>query len=298
MHMEVPISEMEKPVHCIHPFALVSPNAIIGSQVEIGPFSVIETGVVIGDRCKLAGHVTIKQGTILGCDNEIHEGTVLGGKPQHLRAGEQLGELRIGSGNTIRENVTVHRGLTPASHTEIGNNNLLMVNAHVAHDCHIGNHVVIVNNVLLAGHVSVGDRAYLSGAAAVHQFCRIGAYAMVGGQSHISQDVPPYVTVDGQTTTIVGLNVIGLRRAGFSSEDIAQLKAAYRVIYRQGMTWSETLRILSEQFTTGPAADFAKFLSTGKRGFVQERRTPRMATIAYRTPDASSQEVAELRKVG
>jgi UDP-N-acetylglucosamine acyltransferase len=285
-------------VHRIHPLALVSPEANLGSEVEIGPFCVIEPGTVIGDRCKLAARVTIKEGTRLGPENEIHEGVVLGGKPQHLRAGEQLGELRIGSRNTIRENVTVHRGLNPSTHTEIGDQNLIMVNAHIAHDCHVGNHVVIVNNVLLAGHVTVGDRAYLSGAAAVHQFCRIGPYAMVGGQSHISQDVPPFVTIDGKTTTVVGLNVIGLRRAGLSPEEIGQLKQAYRVIYRSGLTWTETLQILAEQFPSGPAAQFLPFLSTGKRGFVQERRTPRMATIAYPGSESASEEASPLRKVG
>jgi UDP-N-acetylglucosamine acyltransferase len=231
----------------------------------------------------------VKEGTILGPDNEIHEGAVLGGKPQHLRAGERLGKLRIGRGNSIRENVTIHRGLTEDSHTEIGDHNLIMVNAHIAHDCHIGNHVVIVNNVLLAGHVTVGDRAYLSGAAAAHQFCRIGAYAMVGGQAHLSQDVPPFVTIDGETTTVVGLNIIGLRRAGLSNEEIGQLKQAYRLIFRSGLSWSETLRALGEQFTTGPAADFLPFLSSTKRGCVQERRAPRMATLRFHSPDRDSE---------
>jgi UDP-N-acetylglucosamine acyltransferase len=245
----------------------------------------------------LSGRVTIKQGTILGPDNEVHEGAVLGGKPQHLRAGEQLGELRIGRGNVIRENVTMHRGLTPTTHTEIGDNNLIMVNAHIAHDCHVGNQVVIVNNVLLAGHVTVGNRAYLSGAAAVHQFCRIGAFAMVGGQAHVSQDVPPFVTIDGRTTTVVGLNIIGLRRARFSTEAIAELKQAYRLIYRSGLTWNETLRALAEQFTDGPAAQFLPFLSAGKRGFVQERRTPRGATIAFPSAEPqSAEDLPALRK--
>jgi UDP-N-acetylglucosamine acyltransferase len=286
----------------IHPFALVSPQAEIGSEVAIGPFSVIEAGATIGDRCNLAGRVTIKAGTILGPENEIHEGAVLGGKPQHLKAGDQLGDLRIGCGNVIRENVTIHRGLTPETHTVIGDHNLIMVNAHIAHDCHVGNRVVIVNNVLLAGHVHVGDRAYLSGAAAVHQFCRIGAYAMVGGQAHLSQDVPPFVTLDGKTTTVVGLNIIGLRRAGFCETDLAQLKRAYRLIYRSGMTWSETLRALSESFKEGPASQFLPFLSESKRGFVHERRTPRGATIAYgpleRGDEPSKPAIAEIRRAG
>lgn len=286
----------------IHPFALISPQSQIGKDVTIGPFSVVEAGAVVGDRCRLAGRVTIKSGTILGPENEVCEGAVLGGKPQHLKAGENLGELRIGHGNVIRENVTIHRGLTPGSHTEVGDHNLIMVNSHVAHDCHVGSRVVIVNNVLLAGHVTVGDRVYLGGAAAVHQFCRIGAYAMVGGQAHLSQDVPPFVTLDGKTTTVVGLNIIGLRRAGFGDAEVQQLKRAYRLVYRSGLTWAETLAALAETFMDGPATQFLPFLSQGKRGFVQERRTPRSAILAFKAPERSqdqfTSEIADIRKVG
>jgi UDP-N-acetylglucosamine acyltransferase len=286
----------------IHPFALVSPQSEIGKNVAIGPFSVVEAGAVVGDDCTLSARVTIKSGTVLGPENEVHEGAVLGGKPQHLKAGENLGQLRIGRGNVIRENVTIHRGLTAESHTEIGNHNLIMVNAHIAHDCHLGNRIVIVNNVLLAGHVTVGDRVYLAGAAAVHQFCRIGSYAMVGGQAHLSQDVPPFVTLDGKTTTVVGLNIIGLRRAGFGDADLAQLKRAYRMVYRSGLTWSETLTALSETFKDGPAAQFLPFLSQGKRGFVPERRTPRAAFLSFKPADRaeerSADESSANRKVG
>jgi UDP-N-acetylglucosamine acyltransferase len=149
--------------------------------------------------------------------------------------------------------------------------------------------------------VTVGDRAFMSGAAAAHQYCRIGAYAMVGGQAHLSQDVPPFVTIDGQSTTVVGLNIIGLRRAGFSPEDIGVLKQAYRVIYRSGMNWPDTLRTLAEQFPSGPAAQFLPFLSTGKRGFVQERRTPRLATIPYPSHEPAiqpNQQLKIVRKAG
>lgn len=282
----------------IHPFALVAPDAEIGPQVTIGPFSVIEPGAVIGEGCSIAGRVTIKTGTILGPENQVAEGTVLGGRPQHLKGGDQLGLLRIGRGNVIRENVTIHRGLSPNSDTVVGDHNLIMVNAHVAHDCHIGDRTVIVNNVLLAGHVTVGDRAYVSGAVAVHQFCRIGSFAMVGGQAHLSQDVPPFVTIDGKTTKVVGLNVIGLRRAGFSDHDLQELKRAYRTIYRSGLTWSETLRTLASTFVEGPAAEFYPFLAQSKRGFVSERRTPRGATVSYHAHVATEESERELRKAG
>ena len=152
----------------------------------------------------------------------------------------------------------------------------------MAHDCHLGNHVILTNNVMLAGHVTVADRAYLSGAAGVHQFCRIGTLAMVGGQAHLSQDVPPYVTVDGLSSLAVGLNKIGLRRAGYGTAVIQDLMAAYRVIYRSGLRWVEILEQLRTRFPIGPAALFYEFLSTTARGIVSERRAPPGATIKLR----------------
>ena len=160
----------------------------------------------------------------------------------------------IGAGNTIRENVTIHRALVTEHATTIGDNCLLMVCSHVAHDCRLGNNVIVTNNGMLAGHVHVDDRAYISGAAGVHQFCRVGTLAMVGGQAHIVQDVPPYVTIDGLSSLVVGLNKIGLRRAGYDQATIQELMAAYRVIYRSGLRWTELLEQLRTRFPTGPAA--------------------------------------------
>jgi len=263
----------------IHPSAYVSPKAELGRNVSIGPFSIVEDDVVVGDDCRLEGHVTIKSGTALGAHNEVAEGAVLGGIPQHLKAGSELGTLLIGNGNRIREYVTIHRGLTPSDCTKVGDGNMIMVNAHIAHDCRIGNNTVIVNNVMLAGHITVGDGAYFGGAAGVHQFCRIGRLAMIGGQSHLSQDVPPFVTVDGISNYIVGLNLVGLRRAGFARDEIKDLQGAYRVIYRSGLLWNDMLEVLKNTFKYGPASEFHEFLSIGDRGFVQERKTPRQASI-------------------
>jgi UDP-N-acetylglucosamine acyltransferase len=164
----------------------------------------------------------------------------------------------------------------------VGDHNLLMVGTHVAHDCTVGNNIVFANNALLGGFVTIGDRAFVSGAVAVHQFCRIGQMAMVGGCARVVQDVPPYVTVDGHTGMIVGLNLVGLRRNGFGPQEIAQLKAAYRVIYRRSLRWTDVLEQLKKEFSTGPAADFHPFLSQGTRGFVQERRMPPGATLKLR----------------
>lgn len=255
----------------VHPTAVISRSAIIGRGVSIGPFVVIEGDTIIGDGCRLEARVVVKEGTALGSNNQVFEGAILGGLPQHVHMPEHPGRVIIGSGNVIRENVTIHRALEEGQATIVGDNNLLMVNAHVAHDCRIGNGCILANNVMLAGHVIVGDRAYLSGAVAVHQFCRIGPLAMIGGHARVGKDIPPYVTVDGFTTLVVGLNVVGLRRAGFSTEQIHQLKEAYRIIYRSGLSWQEILETLRTQFAEGPASLFYEFLLSTKRGITPER---------------------------
>lgn len=266
----------------IHPLAVISPLARIGQDVEIGPFCVIEPEVLVGDGCRLEARVVVKNGTTLGPNNMVCEGAVLGGMPQHIHMPERPGSVIIGAGNVIRECVTIHRALDAEDATIIGNNNLLMVNTHIAHDCRVGNNTIFANNAMLAGHVTVGDRAYVSGAAAVHQFCRIGSLAMVGGQAHIVKDVPPFVTIDGLSSFAVGLNQIGLRRAGYSQDDVRQLKEAYRVIYRSELTWNQILARLQAEFREGPAADFHQFLATTTRGIISERRLPPGATLKIR----------------
>ncbi|MHC4402730.1 MAG: acyl-ACP--UDP-N-acetylglucosamine O-acyltransferase [Planctomycetota bacterium] len=266
-----------------HPLALVSSLAEIGLDVEIGPFSVVEPSVTIGDGCTLESHVVVKRGTVLGPNNHVAEGAVLGGLPQHVNCPEKPGGLIIGAGNTIRENVTIHRALNPGEATVLGDDNLLMVNAHVAHDCRVGNNALLANNTMLAGHVTVADRAYLSGAVGAHQFCRIGTLAMVGGQARVIKDVPPFVTVDGETGYVVGINQIGLRRAGFGAADVRRLKEAYRLIYRANLTWKEILARLRDEFSDGLSAQFYQFLSATKRGITPERRPPPGATLKIRT---------------
>ena len=269
----------------IHPTAVVDPSAHLGQNVCIGPFCVVEAGAVIGDGCTLEARCVVKSRVALGRSNVIGEGAVLGGKAQHLHEHQPGGALVIGDNNRLRENVTIHRGWANDAATMIGDNNMFMVGSHVGHDCRIGNHCIIVNHVLLGGHVTIEDRAYLGGAAGVHQFCRIGRLAMIGGLAKVTQDVPPFVMVEGGGfTQVVGLNKVGLRRNGYSPADVIQLKEAYRVIYRQGLRWQEVLAILEEQFTTGPAALFYSFLKQGKRGFVQERRISRKATLKLIDP--------------
>ena len=263
----------------VHPHAVVSPRAELGRDVSIGPFCVVEPDAVVGEGCVLEARVSVKSGTILGPGNHVFEGAVLGGIPQHLRAPEELGRLVVGAGNTIRENVTVHRGLHVGADTVIGDQNLLMVGCHVAHDCHLGSNIIIANSANLAGHVVVEDRAYLSGAVGIHQFCRIGRLAMVGGHARIVKDVPPFVTIDGGSGYVVGLNLVGLKRSGLTSSDLAQLKAAYRLIFRSGLKWTEILQRLKRDFSEGVAATYNAFFASGSRGITPERRLPTAATI-------------------
>ena len=264
----------------IHPAAIVSSTAQIASDVEIGPFSIIESGVEIGSGSRIAGHVTIKEGTTLGCGTTVLEGAILGGIPQHLSLPAQTGRLVIGHRNTIREHVTVNLALNEGCTTRIGDDCMLMIGAHVAHDCQVGNQVILTNNVLLGGHVEIHDRACLGGASAVHQFCRVGRLSMIGAQAKIIQDVPPFVLTDGDLGMLVGLNRVGLRRAGFERAEVAQLKAAYQLIYRQGYAFNEMLEQLEAEFSEGQAAEFLTFFRGGNhRGFVQERRRPPRAAI-------------------
>ena len=279
----------------IHPLALIAPSARIGHDVQIGPFCVVEHDVTIGSECILESHVVIKHGTTLGENNHLLEGAVIGGIPQHINVPERIGRVVIGSGNTIRENVTIHRAMQPDHETVIGDHCLLMCNAHVAHDCCLGDHVILTNNVMLAGHVTVGARAFLSGGAGVHQFCRVGTLAMVGGLAHISRDVPPFVTIDGQSSYVVGLNKVGLKRAGYDTKSIVRVKDAYRVIYRSGLMWKEILAQLEQQFHDEAAAEFLPFLASSKRGIIPERRMPPGATIRIHPVEDQEEEPARPR---
>ena len=179
--------------------------------------------------------------------------------------------------------------------TILGNNNLLMVNAHIAHDCHIGHHTIFANNAMMAGHVLVEDRAFVSGGVAVHQFCRIGRMAMVGGQARVVKDVPPFVTIDGASNFVVGLNTIGLRRSGATTAEITELKLAYRLIYRSGLKWNEILDRLGREFRDSLAGHFYEFFLGTHRGITQERRLPAGATIRLPQVAESADTATELR---
>lgn len=281
----------------IHPSAVVSPRAVIHSGVDVGPFCVVEAGAVLGQGCRLEGRVTIKADTILGRDCVVCEGVVLGGGPQHLSPPEHPGRVVVGERCVIRENATIHRAMKPEGETRLGNDCYLMVGAHVAHDCRVGSRVILTNNVMLGGHVEVGDRAVLGGGAAVHQHCRIGRLAMIGGCSKVVQDVPPFMLADGPSAMIVGLNRVGLKRSGLSDDEIRTLKGAYRTIYRQGLPFAEMVTALEAAFAEGAPAELAAFFRGGKRGFVQERRSPPGAAIRLHDEgDEDADETAQARR--
>jgi len=272
----------------------------LGNDVQIGPFCIVEDNVRLGDRCRIAGRAVIKSGTVFGDDNVVGEGAVIGGGAQHLHAPAAPGGLILGNKNTIRENCTIHRALKEGEFTTLGNENYFMVNAHLGHDAVIGNNTIICNNAMLGGHVVVEDFAYISGGVAIHQFCRIGTMVMIGGNGHVVQDAPPYVTIDGLTSRVVGLNRVGLKRRGVPAEEMSQLKEAYRIAFRSGLLWSEALKELQARFESGPAKHFHEFLAGSvRRGFVHERRMPRGAAVKLPAPAVeSNRDEIEVRRVG
>jgi UDP-N-acetylglucosamine acyltransferase len=281
----------------IHPSAVVSPRAVVHSSVEIGPFAVVEADAIIGQGCKLAARSTVKSHTTLGREVCVGEGAVIGGMPQHICPPEQPGRVIIGERTVLRENATVHRAMKGDGETRIGSDCLLMVGSHVAHDCTVGNRVIMTNNVMLGGHVHVGDRAVLGGAVAVHQFCRIGRLAMIGGCARVVQDVPPFVMTDGETGMIVGLNRVGLRRAGMSADEMLQLKEVYRLIYRRGLSFDEMVAAVEAEFPMGPAAEYAVFFRASKRGYVQERRSPPKVSLRiHPAAEELDDDVQELKR--
>ena len=277
----------------IHPSAIVDPSAKIAEDVNIGPFCVIESDTVIESGCEIAAHVCIKSGVYMGANCKVHENAVIGGIGQHVCPPGPPGKVRIGSNNTFREFCTVQRSIKEDGFTVIGDGNFFMVNSHIAHDCIIGNNNIVANNVMFGGHVHVGNRAFVSGGVAVHQFCSIGSYAMVGGQSHITKDVPPFVTVDGLTSRVVGINRVGLRRSGFTSAQISRFKDVYNVVYRQGLSWKEVLETLRTQFNQGEEALVYEMLVASTRGIVQARTQPSLkVNIGDMTQETSDDSAA------
>jgi UDP-N-acetylglucosamine acyltransferase len=249
----------------IHPTAVIDPKAKLDSTVTVGPHTVIDGSVEIGPRCVIGPLVYITGVTTIGAENHFHAGCVIGDSPQDLKYDGSPTALRIGDKNLFREHCTVQRATKPGEETLIGSNNFITHHSHVAHNCIIGNHVILGGGAILAGHVTVQDRVFISGNCLVHQFTRIGTLALMQGGSAISQDLPPFTIAMG-VNTICGLNIIGLRRAGFTPEERLQLKAAYRALFRSGQNRRAAVAEAQGKFEGGPARTLIDFVATTKRG--------------------------------
>jgi UDP-N-acetylglucosamine acyltransferase len=254
----------------IHSTAVVHPGAEIGEDVTVGPFSVIQDKTVIGAGTTIGSYCQVHAHTTMGRNNQIHSYAYVGGDPQDIKYRGGTTRLTMGDGNIVREFVTLHRGTeTGRGETIIGSGCMIMAYAHVAHDCHIGDHVIMANGVMLAGHVDVGHHAVISGMSGVHQFARVGEFGFVGGMSGVSQDVPPFIMAAGVRAQLRGLNLIGLRRNGFSSEGISGLKKAYKLIWRAGKERQEALAEVQETLGAIPeVARLLEFIRSSERGML------------------------------
>ncbi len=250
--------------------ARVHPDAVIGPGTRVGEFCVIESDVSIGANCLLEPYVYVKRWTTMGEDNEISAGTVLGTDPLDKNFTGERSYLRIGNRNRIREHYTISRGTKPESVTSIGDGNYIMTSGHIAHNCTIGNDAVIASCALVAGYVEVEDRAFISGGVVVHQFSKIGKLAMIGGNTRVNLDVPPFFLYSGFNVEAKGLNVVGLKRAGFSLAQVSRLKKAYQILYRSGLRLDEALARIESEAADENTAHLVEFIRRSERGICRE----------------------------
>src|SRR6202047_409221 len=250
----------------IAPTARVDPRASIAPDASIGEYCVIEPDVVIGAGCRLEPYVYVKRWTTIGEANEISAGTVLGTDPLDKNFTGARSYLRIGNGNKIREHYTISRGTQPESTTEIGDENYIMTSGHIAHNCKIGSGTVICSCALVAGYVEVEDGAFISGGVVIHQFSKIGELAMIGGNTRVNSDVPPYMLCSDFNAAIKGLNVVGLKRAGLRAVDISPLKKAYQILFRSQLKLEEALRRIEAECATTHTRHLVDFIRRSERG--------------------------------
>src|ERR1700683_3078929 len=250
--------------------ARVHSQAIIGPQVKIGEFAIVEEDVTIGAHCRLEPYVYVKRWTTLGERNEISAGTVLGTDPLDKRFTGERSYLRIGDGNIIREHFTISRGTPPESATEIGDDNFIMTSGHIAHNCKIGNQTVICSCVLLGGYVEVEDQAFLSGGVLVHQFSKVGRLAMVSGHTRVNLDAPPFFTFAGFQIAPKGLNLVGLKRAGYKAPDVSILKQAYQLLYKSNLKLDQALEKIEAQIPPQETLHLTAFIRRSQRGICRE----------------------------
>lgn len=253
----------------ISPMAFVHPDAKLGDNNIIGPFCYIDADVVIGDNNVMQNSVTLNAGTRMGSGNEIMPGASISTKPQDLKFKGEITTCEIGDNNSIRENVTISRGTASKGKTTVGSNNLLMENMHIAHDCEIGNYCIIGNSTKFAGEVVVDDCAIISASVLVHQFCHIGGFVMVQGGSRTSQDIPPYVIAGKEPIRFAGLNLVGLRRRGYSAETITQIREAYNLLYSKGLL-KEGIQLVKDTLPMTKEIEYIlNFVESAQRGIIR-----------------------------
>jgi len=254
----------------IHPTAVIEDGAELGADVQIGPFCTIGAGVRLGDGCRLMSHVVLSGETTIGSGNRFFPFATVGVEPQDLKFKGEVTRLEIGSGNTFRESCTVHVGTGGGGGvTRIGNDNFLMAYAHIAHDCQLGDGIIMANAATLAGHVTIMDRAMVGAFSGVHQFCRVGREAFVGGYSVITQDAMPYILTVGNRATSHGINTLGLKRRGVPAETLTALRNAYRAIFRSKLGRQEGLAQARQEWGDVPHVDeLIRFITESERGVV------------------------------
>mgnify|MGYP006278358805 CR=1 FL=1 len=253
----------------IHPTAIIGDNVEIGENVEIGPYAIIEDNVKIGNGCQIKSYANILSYTKIGDNSRIFQHSVIGEIPQDLKFGGEKTETIIGKNTTIREFVTINRGTKDRQRTVIGDDCLLMAYVHVAHDCLVGDNVILANAATLAGHVTVEDWAILGGLFAVHQFVRIGRHSFCGGHFRTTKDIPPYILAADEPIKYKGLNVVGLRRRGFSPEARKKIKRAYKLIYRSKYNVSDAVEKIKKEFERTPEIEnILKFMDSSDRGII------------------------------
>ncbi len=263
------VSTAVRPMSHIHPSAVIGQHARIHPSVRIGPFCIVEDGAEIGPGCVLDSHVRIYGPVRMGTDNRVCHGAAIGAEPQDLGfTPDRARPLVIGDGNHFKENVVISCGVKEDHGTVIGDHNYFMNGAHVGHDCVVGDHNIFASQATLGGHVTLGDRIFLSGMVAVHQFCRIGSYVMVGGLSGVRQDVPPFCMANGQYARFVGLNVVGLRRNGFSQAQRSRIKNAYRLLFRSGLSRDEALERMRCEQDCPELNAIVDFVRQARRGLI------------------------------
>lgn len=253
----------------IHPTAVIHPKAQLDPSVEIGPYAVIDAHVSMGPGCRVGPHIYLTGHTRIGANNRFYAGCVVGEAPQDVKYNDEPTELRLGDNNLVREGATIHRSAKVGESTIVGSNNLIMVNSHIGHNVILGDNVILANGALLAGHVEVGNRAFISGNCVVHQFVRIGTLAIMQGGAAISQDLPPY-TVARETNGMCGLNAIGLRRAGLTSEERLELKHLYHRLFRSGENLSTAITRARQEFASAPTKVMLDFVASAKRGVCRD----------------------------